>query len=145
LKAKLFIALAVAAFLCAAIVACSQLKGGEEPKTTPTPTPTPTPEVGEGKVTKTVVGDTVTYAGKLRGTNDSNKFDVFIDSNYVEVEFDYPSDSQFYVKVLGKTGNELGEFNLSEGEIIELSGGGKFSLIVHSLGGGGAWSATYTE
>jgi hypothetical protein len=143
LKAKLFVTLVVAAFLCAAIVACSSLKGGEKSK--PTPTPTPSTEVEEGKVTKTVVGDTVTFKGKLRGTNDSNKFDVFLDSTYVEVEFDYPSGSEFYVKVLGKSGDELGEFELSEGEIIELTGGGKFSLIVHSTGGGGPWSATYTE
>jgi hypothetical protein len=145
LKAKLFVALIVAAFLCAAIVACSSLKGGEESKPTPTPTPTPSTEAEEGKVTKTVVGDTVTFKGKLRGTNDSNEFDVFLDSTYVEVTFDYPSGSQFYVKVLGKSGNELGEFDLSEGEIIELSGGGKFTLIVHSVGGSGAWSATYTD
>jgi len=143
LKAKLFVTLAVAAFLCAAIVACSSLKGGEESK--PTPTPTPTPEVEEGKVTKTVVGDTVTHAGKLRGTNDSNKFDLFLDSDYVEVEFDVPSGSAFYVKVLGKSGNELGEFDLADSDVIELSGGGKFTLIVHSQGGGGAWSATYQD
>ena len=145
MKAKMFVTLFVAAFLCAAIVACSSLKGGEESKPTSTPTTTPTPEPEEGKVTKTVVGDTGTVKGKLRGTNDSNKFDVVLDSTYVEVEFDYPSDSLFYVKVLGKSGNELGEFDLAEGEIIELSGGGKFSLIVHSVGGGGAWSATYTD
>ena len=67
------------------------------------------------------------------------------ESDFIEVEFDYPSDAQFYVKVLGKTGNELGEFDLAEGEIIELTGGGKFTLIVHSVGGSGAWSATYTD
>jgi hypothetical protein len=143
LKIKFFVTLAVASVLAVAIVACSQLKGGEETK--PAPTPAPTPEVEEGKVSKTVKGDTVTYAGKLRGTHDSNKFDLFLEPDYVEVEFDYPSDAKFFVKVLGKTGDELGEFDLSEGEVIELSGGGKFSLIVHSQGGGGAWSATYTE
>lgn len=91
------------------------------------------------------MGDTTTFAGKLRGTHDSNKFDVFAESDFIEVDFDYPSDAQVYVKVLGKTGNELGEFDLSEGDVVELTGGGKFSLIVHSRGGGGPWSATYTD
>jgi hypothetical protein len=138
--------MALAAVLCVAIVACSSLKGGEE-TSTPTPTPTKTPEVTpeEGKVTKSTVGNTTTLAGVLRGTNDSNKFDIFAESTYIEVEFDYPSDATFYVKVLGKSGNELGEFDLTEGNIIELSGGGKFTLIVHSVGGGGKWSATYTD
>jgi hypothetical protein len=145
LKVKWFITIAVAAFLASAIVACSSLKGGEESKPAPAPTPTPTPEVEEGKVTKTVAGNTTTFAGKLRGTHDSNKFDVFTESDKLEVKFGYPSGAAFFVKVLGKTGDELGEFDLSEGEIIDLSGGGKFTLIIHSQNGGGPWSATYTE
>lgn len=145
MKVKLFVTLAVAVVLGVAVIACSSLKGDKESKPAPAPTPVPAPAVEEGKVTKTTVGDTTTLAGSLRGTNDSNKFDVFAESDFIEVDFDYPSDAQVYVKVLGKTGDELGEFDLSEGDVIELTGGGKFSLIVHSRGGGGAWSATYTD
>ena len=92
-----------------------------------------------------MVGNVTTYKGTLRGTNDATKFDLYTDTAYIEVEFTYPQGSAFYVKVLGKAGEELGEFDLQEGEIIELSGGGLFTLIVHSVSGGGPWTATYTE
>jgi hypothetical protein len=145
LKAKLVVTLATAAVLCAAIVACSSLKGGEAEKPAPTPTPAPAPEPEAGKVSKVTSGDTTTYSGVLRGVNDSNKFDVFAESDKIEVEFDWPDNASFHVKVLGMAGDELGDFDLSEGEIIELTGGGKFSLIVYSKSGDGPWSATYTD
>jgi hypothetical protein len=149
LKAKLFVTLAIAAVLCVAVLACSSLKGDKE-ETTSTPTPATTPATpatpaGEGNVTKTTAGDEITYKGALRGVNDSNKFDIFAQSEHIEVEFDWPSDASFHVKVLGMAGDELGDFDLSQGEIIELTGGGKFTLIVYSRSGDGAWSATYTD
>jgi hypothetical protein len=109
------------------------------------PPPEEVPEPEAGAVTKTVVGNVTTYAGTLRGNNDAARFDLYTPVEYVEVEFTYPETSTFYVKVLGKAGDELGEFDLSKGEIIELSGGGMFTLIVHSTAGGGAWTATYAE
>jgi hypothetical protein len=145
LKVKLLITLAMAAVLCVAIVACSSLKGGEEKKTTPAPTPLPAPAPEAGKVSKVTSGDATTYSGVLRGVNDSNKFDVFAESEKIEVEFEWPDDTYFHVKVLGMAGDELGDFDLSEGEVIELTGGGKFTLIVYSRAGDGAWTATYTE
>lgn len=143
MKVKLLITLAMAAVLCAAIVACSSLKGDEEKPTAPAPAPAPTPEAG--KVSKVTSGDATTYSGVLRGANDSNKFDVFTESDEIEVEFDWPDDTYFHVKVVGMAGDELGDFDLSEGEIIELTGGGKFTLIVYSKGGDGPWTATYAE
>jgi len=147
LRTKLIIILATATVLGAAIVACSSLKGGEEAKTAeaPAPAPVPAPEPEVGKIAKTKVGNTTTYAGVLRGVNDSNKFDVFTEKDKLEVEFDWPDDSSYYVKVLGTTGNELGDFDLAEGKVIELTGGGKFSLVVYSKKGEGPWTATYTE
>lgn len=145
MKVKLFITLATAAVLCVAIIACSSLKGGEEEKPAPTPTPAPAPEPEIGKVTKATSGDTTTFTGVLRGANDSNKFDVFAENDLIEVEFVWPDETFFHVKVLGMAGDELGDFDLSEGEIIELTGGGKFTLIVYSRGGDGAWTATYTD
>ncbi len=145
MKVKLFITLATAAVLCVAIVACSSLKGGEEEKPAPTTTPAPTPEPEVGKVNKATSGNTTTFTGVLRGANDSNKFDVFAENDLIEVEFVWPDDTYFHVKVLGMAGDELGDFDLSEGEIIELTGGGKFALIVYSRSGDGAWTATYTD
>ncbi|UCH78409.1 MAG: hypothetical protein JSU81_00230 [Candidatus Coatesbacteria bacterium] len=145
MKAKLFITLAVAAVLGASIVACGSLKGGEEEKTTPTPTPVPTPTPEAGKVNKTTVGSTTTYAGSLRGVNDSNKFDIFTEDSEISVEFTYPTGADYGVKVIGMSGDELGDFALDEGEIIDLTGGGKFTIIVYSSSGEGPWTATYTE
>lgn len=145
MKVKLFITLATAAVLCVAIIACSSLKGGEEEKPAPTTTPAPTPEPEVGKVTKATSGDTTTFTGVLRGANDSNKFDVFAENDLIEVEFVWPDETFFHVKVLGMAGDDLGDFDLSEGEIIELTGGGKFTLIVYSRSGDGAWTATYTD
>ena len=145
MKVKLFITLATAAVLCVAIIACSSLKGGEEEKPAPTPTPAPAPEPEIGKVSKATSGNTTTFTGVLRGANDSSKFDVFAESDLIEVEFVWPDDTLFHVKVLGMAGDELGDFDLSEGEIIELTGGGKFTLIVYSRSGDGAWTATYTD
>lgn len=146
MKAKLFITLAVAAVLGFSLLACSSLKGGEEKKTTtPTTTPVTTPEPEAGKVSKTKAGDTTTFAGSLRGVNDSNKFDIFTEDREISVEFSYPSGTDYGVKVIGMSGDELGDFTLADGEIIDLTGGGKFTLIVYSSGGEGPWTATYTE
>lgn len=146
MKAKLLVTLATAAVLCVAIVACSSLKGGEEETTpAPSPAPAPAPAPEAGKVTKTTRGDTTTFTGALRGVNDSNKFDIFAESDEIEITFDWPDEAYFHVKVLGMAGDELGDFDLSEGEVIELTGGGKFTLIVYSRGGDGPWTATYTE
>jgi len=133
--------LALAAILAVAVIACSKLKGKTE-ETTPTP-PTTTPEAGT--VTKTKVGNTTTYAGSLRGPNDSNKFEIFTEDKAIDVKFSYPSGAKYGVKVIGMAGDELGEFSLPEGDVINLTGGGKFTLIVYSSGGSGAWTATFTE
>lgn len=132
------------------VVACDKLKGKSEdtstPITTTSPVPTPpTTTTTEGSVTKTVVGKTTTLSGTLRGVNDSNKVSIFLNDNAVSVIFTYPSGSDFGVKVLGMSDNELGDFRLNEGDTIDLSGGGKFTLIVYSRGGSGPWTATYTE
>ncbi len=146
MKAKLWLTLALVVVLATAVVACSKLKkqAEKEVKGVETPTTTPTTTT-EGSVTKSTSGNTTTFAGTLRGVNDSNKFDVFLNKDKVSVVFTYPSGAVFHVKVLGMTGNELGDFNLAEGETIDLTGGGKFSLIVYSTNGDGAWTGTYTE
>ena len=39
----------------------------------------------------------------------------------------------------------LGDFDLKEGDKLELTGGGKFSLEVYSRGDNGYWAATLIE
>ena len=148
MKKRLFITLALVMVLAIAVVACSKLKGVTEKETTtttPTTTTTTTPEPEVGKVIKTKVGSTSNFSGVLRGVNDSNKFDIFTEKQQLSITFTWPKGTEYHVKVHGMSGDELGDFNLNEGEIIDLSGGGKFSLTVYSRSGEGPWSATYTE
>lgn len=149
MKGKLLLTLAVAAVLVLSVAACSSLKKAAEEtkKTTETPVTTTPGETTttEGNITHTKVGNTHTYSGKLRGVNDSNKIDLFLNSSNVDVKFTWPSGAEYHAKVLGMTGNELGDFNLNEGDVVNLTGGGKFSLIVYSRGGDGGWTATYTD
>lgn len=150
MKKRLLFTLALVMVLAIAVVACSKLKGVTEKETktttpTTTTTTTTTPEPEAGKVTKTKVGSTTNLSGVLRGVNDSNKFDIFTEKQQLSITFTWPKGAEYHVKVHGMSGDELGDFNLNDGEIIDLSGGGKFSLTVYSRSGEGAWSGTYTE
>jgi len=69
--------------------------------------------------------------------------DCLRDTQYVE--FTYPSYADFWVKVLGMDGDLLGDFQLSEGEVIELTGGGRFTLVVYSKKETGAWTAVISD
>ena len=85
--------------------------------------------------------------GILSGTDDS--YDFTIDAgfdDYVEVYFTWPrGEADVWVKVVGEDGyTELGDFDLDEGEIIQLMGGGLFHLTVYSKDGAATWSAEYS-
>jgi hypothetical protein len=90
-------------------------------------------------------GEGPTWTGYIYGETTVTRFDLIAPSDYVEVRFKVPDESHFYCRVYGKTGNELGDFDLSRGKRIELSGGGKFSLEVYSRGDNGYWAATLIE
>jgi hypothetical protein len=84
--------------------------------------------------------------GYLAGPGASYTFTVNAGSiTYLEVPFTYPVGSvDFWVKVVGQDGyTVLGDFDLDNGEIIQLSGGGTFYVTVYSKMGAGNWSATY--
>jgi hypothetical protein len=87
-----------------------------------------------------------TESGRLSGPGKSDTFTVNAESvQYLEVPFTYPAGSaDFWVKVVGEDGRTvLGDFDLDNGEIINLSGGGTFYLTIYSKSGSGKWSATY--
>lgn len=88
----------------------------------------------------------VTESGYLNGPGSSYMFQVKAGKvDYVEVTFTYPRGSvDFWVTVVGENGETLGNFDLDNGEIITLSGGGNFWLTIYSIYGAGDWSATYT-
>jgi hypothetical protein len=94
-----------------------------------------------------VPGGAITESGYLSGPNASYTFTVNAGNvTYVEVPFTYPKGSvDFWVKVVGQDGyTVLGDFDLDNGEVIQLSGGGTFYLTIYSRMGAGNWSATYS-
>ncbi len=69
----------------------------------------------------------VTESGYLYGPGASYTFTVNAGSiTYLEVPFNYPKGAaDFWVKVVGQDGRTvLGNFDLDNGEVIQLSGGG---------------------
>ena len=88
----------------------------------------------------------ITESGYLNGTGSSYSFTVNAGSDtFVEVVFSYPKGSaDFWVEVIGEDGyTVLGNFDLDNGEIIQLSGGSTFYLTIYSNYGAGYWSAEY--
>jgi hypothetical protein len=87
--------------------------------------------------------ETVDFGGYLYDEGAEARFDVYAEVAELDVTFTYPAAAAFRVRVLGQTGQELGDFPLAGGPVIKLSGGGKFTLIVYSESGGGPWTAFY--
>jgi hypothetical protein len=85
--------------------------------------------------------------GSLSGTGDFKTFIVNAKDDYVEVSFSYPKGAvDFWVRVIGEDGIEvMGDFDLDNGEVIQLVGGGTFYLKVYSKDGAGDWSAVFNE
>jgi hypothetical protein len=82
--------------------------------------------------------------GFLDGKGDSDSFEVYANYDQVDVVFSWPEGkADFWVKVFGEDGDELGDFDLDNGEIIQLLNGGRFEVEIYSRGGQGSWSATY--
>lgn len=87
--------------------------------------------------------ETVDFSGYLFDEETEARFDVYAETTLLDVTFTYPATAEFHVKVLGQTGNELGDFALAGGPVIQLKGGGKFTFVVYSTSGGGVWTAYY--
>jgi hypothetical protein len=83
--------------------------------------------------------------GYLTGPGDSCTWSIYAYSNYLEVPFTYPKGSvDFWVEIVGQDGyTVLGNFDLDNGEIIQLSGGGTFYLTIYSNYGSGKWNASW--
>lgn len=88
---------------------------------------------------------TFTETGYLSGPSDSDLWDLNLENNFVDVVFTWPLGAEYWVTVYGMYGDELGNFNLNEGETIQLSGGGKFTIKIYSVKGAGSWTATWED
>jgi hypothetical protein len=90
-----------------------------------------------------VLAEAVDFSGYLYDERTEARFDVYTETQLLDVTFTYPATADFHVKVLGQTGKELGDFTLAEGPVIQLKGGGKFTFVIYTESGGGAWTAFY--
>ena len=116
--------------------------GGDQPPAPAPPAPAPAPMPAPAPDT----GGSFTESGYLNGPGDSYNFTVNAGTQYqVDVVFDYPYGSvDFWVKIVGEDGyTVLGDFDLDNGEVIQLLGGGTFYLTIYSRMGAGYWSGTY--
>jgi len=86
-----------------------------------------------------------TETGYLSGPGDSESWDLNLKNKVVDVVFTWPLNAEYWVTVYGMHGDELGNFNLNEGETIQLSGGGKFTIKIYSVKGAGSWTATWED
>jgi hypothetical protein len=96
-------------------------------------------DAGDGAATK------VEHGGMLSGAGDSESFSVIPQTDQLDVVFEWPEgEVDFWVKVYGEQGEVLGDFDLDNGEIIQLfSKGEEFTLEIYSKEGGGYWRAAY--
>lgn len=87
----------------------------------------------------------VEHGGALSGPGDSESFPVIPQTDQLDVVFEWPEgEVDFWVKVYGEEGEVLGDFDLDNGEIIQLFGPGEeFTLEIYSKEGGGYWRAAY--
>lgn len=84
-------------------------------------------------------------SGYITDNTDEDEFALLADSDDIDVIFDWPAETVFWVTVYGRDHNELAEFDLTEGDTINLTGTGLFFLEVFSTSGYGAWSAEWTD
>jgi hypothetical protein len=96
-------------------------------------------DAGDGAATK------VEHGGMLSGAGDSESFSVIPQTDELDVVFEWPrGEVDFWVKVYGGEGEVLGDFDLDNGDIIQLfSRGEEFTLEVYSKEGAGYWRAAY--
>jgi len=105
-------------------------------KTPPSPSSPPLLGIPESEVT---------LSGALKGTGDQYQFKVPAEADFVEIFFEYPKGgASFHVRVVGKDRRSvLGDFDLDNGEVIELYGGGNFYITLYSVRGAGPFTATF--
>ena len=94
------------------------------------------------------IGDTggmETQTGYISGPGTEQEFGLYANKDPLELTFSWDAGMDPYCQVLGMSRNPLGTFRLADGEVIELTGGGQFYIIVGSYSGSGNWTCTYTN
>jgi len=88
--------------------------------------------------------DFVDITGNINSKDEVNSFTIHCNMKSVEMAFEYPEKAEFWVTIAGEYGDKLGDFDLSKGKYITLTGGGTFTLTVYAKKGKGEWSAWIT-
>jgi|WetSurMetagenome_2_1015567.scaffolds.fasta_scaffold448527_1 hypothetical protein len=88
-------------------------------------------------------GELVASGSLPKGESSTFAYEASADDE--NLVFTWPSGASFWVKVFGSSGKQLGDYDLNEGETINLTGGGKFTLKIYSKSGSGAWTARKGE
>lgn len=84
-----------------------------------------------------------TVSGNLEEKGDADHFQIYSSEDELEVEFDWDEDMEIWVSVIGESGGHLGYFDMWDGNLITLTGGGSFTIVVISHAGKGYWKAKY--
>ncbi|MBN2225384.1 MAG: hypothetical protein JW765_11945 [Deltaproteobacteria bacterium] len=84
------------------------------------------------------------YSGYLWGTGARSSFEVYSDTDELQITFTWPSGtSDIWVKAMDNDGKEvLVDRSLNEGDLFTLSGKGIFHFEIYSKWGGGCWDAS---
>jgi len=84
------------------------------------------------------------FSGYLWGTGARSSFEVFSDTEALQIVFTWPSGtSDIWVKATDNGAKEvLIDRSLSEGDLLTLTGPGIFHFEIYSKWGGGCWKAT---
>ena len=80
-------------------------------------------------------------SGTITSDSDWDIFKVYTDDPDIDVTFSRPAGADFVVTVFDRRQYFLGDFHLLKSEKVNLVGGGRFYLAVHSLNDTGDWSA----
>jgi len=77
--------------------------------------------------------------GQIKSETQVDEIAVETDESPIYAVFYWDEEMELRVRVLGQTGNQLGEFDLRNGNMITLNGAGRFILDVFSENGTGNW------
>lgn len=92
---------------------------------------------------ETSTGDVIASGSLPKGESSTFAYEASTDDE--SLVFTWPSDASFWVKVFSSSGKQLGDYDLGDGDKINLTGGGKFTLKIYSKSGSGAWTARKSE
>ncbi|MFH0893038.1 MAG: hypothetical protein V2A54_01280 [Bacteroidota bacterium] len=82
--------------------------------------------------------------GNLASDSQTDAIKISSKANPCYAAFSFKSkEVKLHARLLGSSGKELGDFDLSEGSVIKLTGGGDFTIEVYCTEGAGKWEVVF--